>query len=395
MLKYVLSRAAQFPLILAVIYLTTVALVWVAPGDPFAASSEKISPARVAALQARYHTDSFWSFLSHYPLAALQGDLGPSLSRRGYRVSDILADALPVSLAVGTLAIVLAGFAGVFIGTVAAVRRNGVIDYASLAVALVGVSVPSFVVATGLLGAFAYDAEAGYQSLYALLQIGILAAAVVACVRQRWWWQLGVIAAVVVVSLFFGFPFRLHAAVINPLTELFPLGGWPGTEGRGYSNLAAYDSAVPWFWATLDYLRHMILPAAALSLLPMAYITRLTRVSMIDVLGSEYVRTARAKGLSKFKVVFKHCLRNAFLPVLSFLGPAAANVLVGSFVVETIFHLPGLGPYFIESVQFRDQPMILGTVLVYSLLLLTLNLAVDLLYGVVDPRISVATGGGK
>ena len=337
MLKYVLSRVAQFPLILAVIYLTTVALVWAAPGDPFAASSEKISPARVAALEARYHTDSFWSFLSHYPVAALQGDLGPSLSRRGYRVSDILADALPVSLAVGTLAIVLAGFTGVFIGTVAAVRRNGVIDYASLAVALVGVSVPSFVVATGLLGAFAY----------------------------------------------------------NEATGVLPLGGWPGTEGRGYSNLAAYESAVPWLAATLDYLRHMILPAAALSLLPMAYITRLTRVSMIDVLGSEYVRTARAKGLSKFKVVFKHCLRNAFLPVLSFLGPAAANVLVGSFVVETIFHLPGLGPYFIESVQFRDQPMILGTVLVYSVLLLTLNLVVDLMYGVVDPRISVATGGGK
>ncbi len=335
MLRYLATRIAQVPLILAIIYVATVALVWVAPGDPFAASSEKISQEKVEALQERYHTDTFLNFLTHYGTNALKGDLGPSLSSRGYDVVDILADRLPVSLAIGALAIVLATFAGVAIGTLAAVRRNGVLDYISLGIALIGVSVPSFVVATGLLGAFAY----------------------------------------------------------NETTGFLPLGGWPGTEGRGYENLEAYGSAVPIIAATLDYLNHMILPAAALSLLPMAYITRLTRVSMIDVLGSDYVRTARAKGLAKRNVIFKHCLRNAFLPVLSFLGPAAANVLVGSFVVETIFHLPGLGPYFIQSVQFRDQPMILGTVLVYSILLLTLNLLVDVLYGVIDPRISVAGGG--
>ena len=145
--------------------------------------------------------------------------------------------------------------------------------------------------------------------------------------------------------------------------------------------------------ATGDYIRHMILPSIALSLLPMAYITRLTRVSMIDVLGSEYVRTARAKGNSKFAVIFKHCLRNAILPVLSFLGPATANVLVGSFVVETIFVIPGLGPHFVASVQSRDQPLILGTVMIYSLFLMTLNLVVDVAYTFVDPRIELAGKG--
>jgi oligopeptide transport system permease protein len=133
----------------------------------------------------------------------------------------------------------------------------------------------------------------------------------------------------------------------------------------------------------------IVLPGVALSLIPMAYIARLTRVSMIDVLGSDYVRTARAKGLTRRAVVWKHCLRNAFLPVLSYLGPAAAYALTGSFVVEKVFNVPGLGDHFVNSVLNRDQTLILGTVMVYSLVLLTLNLLVDVLYAVVDPRIDV------
>jgi oligopeptide transport system permease protein len=133
----------------------------------------------------------------------------------------------------------------------------------------------------------------------------------------------------------------------------------------------------------------MVLPAIALSLLPMAYVTRLTRVSMIDVLGADYVRTARAKGLSKTRVIWKHCLRNALLPVLSYLGPAAATTLVGSFVVEKVFNIPGLGNVFVDSVLDRDQTLILGSVLVEAGFLLALNLVVDVLYSFVDPRIEV------
>jgi ABC-type dipeptide/oligopeptide/nickel transport system permease component len=136
-------------------------------------------------------------------------------------------------------------------------------------------------------------------------------------------------------------------------------------------------------------LREMVLPGVALALSPMAYIVRLMRVSMLDVLGADYVRTARAKGVSRSLVLWKHCLRNAFLPVLSYLGPAAALTLTGSFVVEKVFNVPGLGRHFVNSVLNRDQTLILGTVMVYSCFLLTLNLLVDVAYSFVDPRIDL------
>lgn len=352
--RFILSRVVQFPLILGVIYLTTFALVWIAPGDPLAQGERQMNPEDVAILRQQFNADSAWSFLGTYPLKLLQGEMGPSFQHRGKQVEDIVAERLPVSLVIGAVAIVIATVVGVALGTLAAVRRDGVLDWLSLSLTLFGVSVPSFVVAALLFTVF---------------------------------------------SVWLGWA---------------PLGGWPGAqEGRGWGNPQHYVEVAPeqfdaeageydltagqtvayWGAAAADYAHHLFLPALSLALLPLAYIARLTRVSMIDVLGSEYVRTARAKGLSRGKVIFKHCLRNALLPVLSFLGPAAASVLVGSFVVEEIFGLPGLGYYFIASVTARDQPLILGTVMVYSVLLLSLNLVVDVAYGVVDPRIELATGG--
>ena len=160
--------------------------------------------------------------------------------------------------------------------------------------------------------------------------------------------------------------------------------------------VAVFCTRLHWFpYGSWGRPADIVLPAVALSLIPMAYIARLTRVSMIDVLGSDYVRTARAKGLTKTSVVWKHCLRNAFLPVLSYLGPAAAYALTGSFVVEKVFNVPGLGDHFVNSVLNRDQTLILGTVMVYSFVLLTLNLVVDVLYAVVDPRIDVTAKGAQ
>ena len=367
MARFILSRLVQFPLILAVIYLTTFALVWIAPGDPLATGAGQMDPADLEILRQDFNADSPWTFLASYPVKLLYGEMGPSFQHRGKQVEDIIAERLPVSLVIGTVAILIATAAGVSLGTLAAVRRDGVLDWLSLSLTLFGVSVPSFVVAALLFTIF---------------------------------------------SVWLGWA---------------PLGGWPGTtEGRGLDNPQTYIEVDPsqrllvededgrvhvewdltaWQTAKLvvvtspEYAHHIFLPAVSLSLLPMAYIARLTRVSMIDVLGSEYVRTARAKGLSRGKVIFKHCLRNALLPVLSFLGPAAAGVLVGSFVVEEIFGLPGLGYYFVASVTARDQPLILGTVMVYSVLLLALNLIVDISYGFVDPRIELAgadgSGGGK
>ena len=190
----------------------------------------------------------------------------------------------------------------------AAVHRDGVFDWTSLGIVLLGISLPSF------------------------------------------------ISAALLLSIFSGW---LH---------WFPVGGWGSV-------------------------RDMVLPGLALALAPMAYIARLSRVAMIDVLSSDFVRTARAKGVSRTIVIWKHCLRNAFLPVLSYLGPAAATTLTGSFVVEKVFSIPGLGQHFVNSIQNRDRTLILGTVMVYSVFLLTFNLLVDVGYAFVDPRIDVTARG--
>lgn len=306
MLKFIAIRLLQFPLILAVIYLVTFVLAWVAPGSPFQREDRSLDPIAMQALERQYNADSWWRFLGTYPLRlVLHGDLGPSMVQKGWSVNAILRASVPVSVTLGLFALLVALLAGVVIGTLAAVKRGGVLDWFSLTVALIGISLPSFVTAGLLLIVFS--------------------------VQLRW----------------------------------FPIG-------------------------TFGDLRSLVLPGIALALMPMAYIARLTRVAMIDTLSSDYVRTARAKGLSRRAVIWGHCFRNAFLPVLSYLGPAAATTLTGSFVVEKVFNIPGLGQHLVNSVINRDQTLILGTVLVYSVFLLTFNLLVDVAYAFVDPRIDLA-----
>jgi ABC-type dipeptide/oligopeptide/nickel transport system permease component len=300
--KVIAYRLLQFPLILAVIYVLTFLLCWVAPGSPFG-GDRTMDPVVKENLERQFHARSATEFLAYYPLQIItRGDLGRSMEKREWSVNDIVGQSLPVSVTLGLFALTVGLACGVGLGTLAAVRRGGVWDWLSLSLALIGISLPSFVVAAAML-------MGASQS---------------------------------------------HGAV--------PVGGWGGVTD-------------------------VVLPGLALSLAPMAYIARLTRVSMLDVLGSDYVRTARAKGLSKSVVVWKHCLRNAFLPVLSYLGPAAAATLTGSFVIEKVFNIPGLGQHFVNSVLNRDRTMILGVVLVYSLFLLTFNLLVDIAYAWVDPRI--------
>ena len=158
--------------------------------------------------------------------------------------------------------------------------------------------------------------------------------------------------------------------------------------------LAIFSDRLHWLpgggWGSV---RQVVLPAVALALGPMAYIARLTRVSMLDVLGDDYIRTARAKGLPRRTVIWQHAFRNAFLPVFTYLGPAAAATLTGSFVIETVFNLPGIGQHFVNAVRNRDQTLVLGTVMVYAVLLLALNLIVDVGYAFVDPRIDVSASG--
>jgi oligopeptide transport system permease protein len=234
----------------------------------------------------------------------VRGDFGPSMWYPEWSVNEILVNALPVSITLGVMALTLAVLAGVGVGAMAAVYRGGALDWLSLSIVLIGISLPSFVTASLLLLLFS--------------------------VQLQW----------------------------------VPVGAWGS-------------------------LTDPLLPAVALSLMPMAYIARLTRVAMIDVLSSDFVRTARAKGLSRPIVIWKHCLRNAILPVLSYLGPAAAAALTGSFVVEKVFNINGLGQHFVNSVLNRDRTLILGTVMVYSLFVLAFNLLVDIGYALVDPRIEI------
>ncbi len=306
MIQLLAWRLAQFPLILAIIYLITFAFVWVAPGSPFGAGERKLNEAAETALKQKFHAESWQQFLGFYPYNVIRhGDFGPSMQYGEWSVNDILKSALPVSITLGLFALTLGAILGVGIGTLAAVHRGGVFDWLSLSLVLLGISLPSFISAALLLSIFAG--------------------------KLGW----------------------------------FPIGGW-GTLGD------------------------IVLPGVALSLAPMAYIARLTRVSMIDVLSSDYVRTAVAKGLSRHVVIWKHCVRNAFLPVLSYLGPAAAATLTGSFVVEKVFSIPGLGQHFVNSILNRDRTLILGTVMVYSVFLLVFNLLVDVGYAFVDPRIDVS-----
>jgi oligopeptide transport system permease protein len=304
MSKLLFFRILQFPLVLTVIYLLTFLMAWVAPGDPFT-NEKNLDPIVKESLKKRFHADSALQFLTYYPYRIITaGDFGNSMLYKEWSVTDIIKSALPVSVTLGLCAMLIAVTFGVSIGTMAAVNRGGAVDWTSLSIALIGISVPGFVVAAVLL---------------------MFAAA------TRW----------------------------------FPIGGW----GR---------------------ISDLILPSIALSLGPMAYIARLTRVSMLDTLGADFVRTARAKGLSNPVVIWKHCLRNAFLPVLSYLGPATAGAMTGSFVIEKVFNIPGLGQHFVNSVLNRDRTLILGVVMVESAFILAFNLLIDIAYAWLDPRIDLS-----
>ena len=333
MMRVILRRLAQLPLILLVIYTLTLTLAWAVPGNPLERGERRPPPEVEAAMKAKYKLDSFWGFYFSYldnasgfkwardgasgraaaaevkamelgvaPAKRPVFDLGPSLQYEDWRVNEILLGSLPVSVTIGGAAMLIALVIGVGAGVVGAVRPNSAADFGTLLIALVGVSLPSFVTGTLLLLVFSV-------------------------------W----------------------------------LGWLPVAE-----------------WGTL---RALILPSFTLSLPFAAYIARLTRMGMIEVLRSDYIRTARAKGVSERDVVLKHALKNAFLPVLSYLGPATAMAMTGSFVVERVFSVPGLGQHFVNAVLNKDLFLIIGVVLVFSTMLVLFNLAVDVLYRWVDPRI--------
>ncbi len=304
MLRYALLRLlGAIPTLLLVIVLAFL-MVHAAPGGPF--DHEAVLSADIKRnLEERYNLDApLHEQLSIYLAGLLRGDLGPSFTKPGQMVAERIGDALPLSLRLGALAMLVAVVLGVSAGTVAALRKDSMLDRVTMAFAMTGISIPIFVIAPVLMLLFA---------VYA----GWLPA------------------------------------------------GWSGVEGG-----ARY-----------------VLPVIALALPQIAYIARLTRVSMIEVLGSDFIRTARAQGLDTPAIIRYHALKPAMMPVLSYMGPAIAAILTGSVVVEQIFGIPGLGQVFIGSAINRDHTMVLGIVIVYATMFIGLNLVVDIFYGALDPRI--------
>ncbi|MCM3575044.1 MULTISPECIES: ABC transporter permease [Mesobacillus] len=310
MLHYIFKRLGSMAVTLLVIITLTFFLMHSIPGSPFneeRATSEAVQKN----LESFYHLDEpLYVQYFIYLKSVATFDFGPSIKKSSQTVNEMLGRGFPVSFELGMITLIVAIFSGILLGIIAALRHNGLIDYLAMTVAVVGISVPNFVMATLLIQQLAVT------------------------------W------------------------------EILPVATWTSPK-------------------------HMILPTLALATGPMAIIARLTRSSMLEVLTQDYIRTAKAKGLSPVKIVFKHALKNALLPVVTILGSLAASILTGTFVIEKIFAIPGMGKYFVESINQRDYPVIMGTTIFYSTVLIVMLFLVDLAYGILDPRIKLHKKEGK
>ncbi|MEC1792862.1 dipeptide ABC transporter permease DppB [Bacillus vallismortis] len=308
MARYMMKRFGAMAATILVITTLTFVLMKVIPGSPF--NEERGTNEAVQKnLEAYYHLDDPLIFqYIIYLKSIITFDFGPSIKKPSDSVNDMLERGFPVSFELGMTAIVIAVISGLVLGVIAALRRNGFLDYAAMSLAVLGISIPNFILATLLIQQFAVN------------------------------------------------------------LKLFPAATWTSPI-------------------------HMVLPTAALAVGPMAIIARLTRSSMVEVLTQDYIRTAKAKGLSPFKIIVKHALRNALMPVITVLGTLVASILTGSFVIEKIFAIPGMGKYFVESINQRDYPVIMGTTVFYSVILIIMLFLVDLAYGFLDPRIKLHKKG--
>ena len=304
MVAYIFKRIVYIFIALFIIVSATFFLMRLAPGNPFA-SERDFPPIIEEQLNAKYGLDNPWYVqYKDYLIDTVTLDFGESMKYKGRSTNDMITESFPISLALGMEAMLLAIGFGILLGVISALYHNKFPDNVSTVVAVLGISVPSFIIA-GLL------------------------------------------------QYFLAFEF-----------QLFPVGGW---KGFNYS----------------------ILPALAIAITHVGFIAKLTRSSMLEQNHSEYVKMARAKGLGKWTTVFRHTLRNALLPVVTYLGPLTAGVVTGSFIIEQIFAIPGLGKHFVTSITNRDYTVIMGTTVFYSIILLFAVLLVDILYSIIDPRIKL------
>ncbi|CAG9001581.1 MAG: Oligopeptide transport system permease protein OppB [Candidatus Celerinatantimonas neptuna] len=306
MLKFIFKRALEAIPTLLVLITVSFFMMRFAPGNPFS-SERALPPAVEANLNAKYGLDKplvvqYFNYMKNM----LRGDLGPSFKYKDKDVTSLIESSLPVSAKIGFYAFIFAVLMGVSVGTIAALKQNTWLDYAPMSTAMIGVVMPSFVIAPVLIYIFA----------------------------------LGL--------------------------KILPAGGWNGGD-----------------------FRHMVLPVVGMAMLYVATFARITRGSMIETLHSNFIRTAKAKGLPYLRVVLKHALRPALLPVISYMGPAFVGIITGSVVIETIFGLPGIGQLFINGALNRDYSLVLGVTVVIGALTIFFNAIVDILLAMVDPKIRI------
>ncbi len=312
MLAYALRRFLGALPTLFIIIAMAFFMMRIAPGGPYS-DSRRLDPQIEANIKAAYDLDKpliqqFGIYLGRLA----HGDLGPSFKTKDFTVTELIEAGLPVSAKLGLAAILVAMAFGISLGVVAALNQNRASDYSVMALAMAGITIPTFVTAPILTLIF---------GVYGIHLFG---------------WDISL-----------------------------PVGGWNGGAPR-----------------------NMILPVIVLALPQIAFISRLVRGSMIEVLRSNYIRTARAKGLPSRMIVLRHALRAGLLPLVSYLGPTVAMLLTGSLVVEQIFGIPGIGRYFVQGALNRDYTLVMGVVICYGALVIFLNFVADILYAVLDPRVS-------
>lgn len=307
MMRYLISKFFYMLLSLFILISVTFFLMKAIPGNPFM-SEKATSPEIQARLMEQYGLDKpvYVQYLKYLGDIA-SGDFGISMKKLNQSVTDIIGQTFTVSLKLGSVAIIISIIVGILLGMLAALYHRRLIDNIAMILAIMGIAVPSFVLASLIQFYFA-------QSL-------------------------------------------------------------------GWFNVMGFDGP-------LDY----VLPVAALSAQPIAFIARLTRSSMLEVLHADYVKTAKAKGLQPVAIMFKHVVRNAILPVVTYVGPMTANIITGSVVIERIFGIGGIGKVFVDSITTRDYTMIMGVTIFYGILLMVARFITDIAYGLIDPRIKL-TGG--
>ena len=325
MQTYLLRRLAWAVPVLFAISLITFVLMHLVPGGPWD-QHKQLAPAVVENLNRRYNLDKpAWEQFLLFLAGAVRGDLGVSYMNQDRPVASIILEGFPITATLGLTAAAAALVIGLAAGTLAAVKQNSALDYATLAFATIGASVPS------------------------------------------------IVSGIVLIIIF---ALGLH---------WFPTGGWQSPQPAWDALTAGRPADV--LQALWGFLSRVCMPAIALALMPAALLARVTRASVLEVIRQDYVRTARAKGLAELPVMGRHVLKNALIPIFTVAGPLTADLVTGSFIVESIFGIPGIGRTFVQGVSARDYALVLGTTLFYTGIIVVANLVVDLLYAIVDPRV--------